>query len=324
MNQQIIDISDFKISKEKIMPYLNLLWLLPLVILVFGSWYTIQPDEVGVIQRFGKFSRTETPGLHFKVPLVETVTKVPVKRQQKMEFGFRTLKAGIQSQYSTRNFYDESMMLTGDLSIGEIKWIVQYKIQDPVKYLFRVRDVQGTFRNICEAAMREVVGDRSINEVLTTGREEIAISALDMIRELCKQYDTGLAVNRVVLQDVNPPEPVKPSFNEVNQAIQEKEKMINQALAQYNKVIPAAKGKALQKIQEAEGYAIRRVNEAQGDVARFRDVLVQYRKAPAITKKRLYFETMQEIIPRIGKIVVIDEKVKSVLPFLNLSGGVVK
>ncbi|NOY23157.1 MAG: FtsH protease activity modulator HflK [Acidobacteria bacterium] len=316
--------SDFKISKEKIMPYLNLLWLLPLVILVFGSWYTIQPDEVGVIQRFGKFSRTETPGLHFKVPLVETVTKVPVKRQQKMEFGFRTLKAGIQSQYSTRNFYDESMMLTGDLSIGEIKWIVQYKIQDPVKYLFRVRDVQGTFRNICEAAMREVVGDRSINEVLTTGREEIAISALDMIRELCKQYDTGLAVNRVVLQDVNPPEPVKPSFNEVNQAIQEKEKMINQALAQYNKVIPAAKGKALQKIQEAEGYAIRRVNEAQGDVARFRDVLVQYRKAPAITKKRLYFETMQEIIPRIGKIVVIDEKVKSVLPFLNLSGGVVK
>ncbi len=324
MNQQVIDISDFKIPKEKIMPYLNLLWLLPLVILVFGSWYTIQPDEVGVIQRFGRYSRTETPGLHFKVPLVETVTKVPVKRQQKMEFGFRTLQAGIQSQYSTRNFYDESMMLTGDLSIGEIKWIVQYKIQDPVKYLFRVRDVQGTFRNICEAAMREVVGDRSINEVLTTGREEIAISALDMIRELCKQYDTGLSVNRVVLQDVNPPEPVKASFNEVNQAIQEKEKMINQALAQYNKVIPAAKGKALQKIQEAEGYSVRRVNEAQGDVARFRDVLVQYRKAPAITKKRLYFETMQDIIPKIGKIVVIDEKVKSVLPFLNLSGGVVK
>ncbi|RLE15912.1 MAG: FtsH protease activity modulator HflK [Acidobacteria bacterium] len=324
MNQQVFDISDIKIPKEKIKPYLNLLWLVPLVMLVLGSWYTIQPDEVGVIQRFGKLSRTETPGLHFKIPLIEKVTKVAVKRQQKMEFGFRTLQSGIQSQYSTRNFYGESMMLTGDLGIGEIEWIVQYKIQDPVKYLFRVRDIQGTFRNICEASMREVVGDRSINEVLTTGREEIAMAALNMIRELSKQYDTGLAVNLVVLQDVNPPDPVKPSFNEVNQAIQEKENMINQALAQYNKVIPEAKGKALQKIQEAEGYAVRRVNEAQGDVARFRDVLVQYRKAPAITKKRLYFETMQEIIPKIGKIVVIDEKAKSVLPFLNLSQGVVK
>lgn len=324
MNQQVIDISDFKIPKEKIKRYINLLWLIPLLVLVLGSWYTIQPDEVGVIQRFGRYTRTETPGLHFKLPMIETVTKVPVKRQLKMEFGFRTLRAGIRSQYSTRNFYEESMMLTGDLGIGEVEWIVQYKIQDPVKFLFRVRDVQGTFRNICEASMREVVGDRSINEVLTTGREEISIAALTMMGNLCKQYDTGLVVNRVVLQDVNPPDPVKPSFNEVNQAIQEKENMINQALAQYNKVIPEAKGKALQKIQEAEGYAVRRVNEAQGDVARFKDVLFQYKKAPAITKKRLYYETMQDIIPKIGKIVVIDEKAKSVLPFLNLGQGVVK
>ncbi|NOZ13281.1 MAG: protease modulator HflK, partial [Acidobacteria bacterium] len=177
MNQQIIDISDFKIPKEKMLRYLNLLWLIPLLILALGSWYTIQPDEVGVIQQFGRYSRTETPGLHFKIPLIETVTKVPVKRQMKMEFGFRTLHAGIRSQYSTKNYYEESMMLTGDLGIGEIEWIVQYKIQDPVKYLFRVRDVKGTFRNICEASMRQVVGDRSINEVLTTGREEIAMAA---------------------------------------------------------------------------------------------------------------------------------------------------
>ncbi len=324
MNQQIIDISDFKIPKEKMMRYLNLLWLIPLLILALGSWYTIQPDEVGIIQRFGRYSRTETPGLHFKLPLIETITKVPVKRQMKMEFGFRTLRAGIRSRYSTKNYYEESMMLTGDLGIGEIEWIVQYKIQNPVKYLFRVRDVKGTFRNICEASMRQVVGDRSINEVLTTGREEIAMAARDMIRDLCEQYDIGLTVNLVVLQDVNPPDPVKPSFNEVNQAIQEKENMINQALAQYNKVIPEAKGKALQRIQEAEGYAVRRVNEAEGDVARFKDVLFQYRKAPAITKKRLYFETMQNIIPKIGKVVVIDEKAKSVLPFLNLGQGVVK
>jgi len=318
MSQNSSNVSEFQIPKEKIKRYLNLLWIVPVLILVLSSWYTIQPDEVGVIQRFGKYERTETPGLHFKIPMMEEVTKVPVKRQLKMEFGFRTIRAGIRSQYSTKTFYEESMMLTGDLGIGEVEWIVQYKIQDPVKYLFRVRDIETTFRNISEAAMRRAVGDRSINEVLTTGREEIAESALKTIKALCEEYDTGLVVNVVVLQDVNPPESVKPAFNEVNQAIQEKENMINQALAQYNKVIPEAKGKALQKVQEAEGYAVRRVNESQGDISRFRDVLTEYQKSPAITKKRLYFETMQEIIPQIGKIIIVDNDAKSVLPLLNV------
>jgi len=325
MQQQQIDFPDIKISPTQIKKLLNLVWLIPVLILFFGSWFTVQPDEVGVVQRFGKFVRTSGPGLHFKLPFgLETVKKVFVKKQLKEEFGFRTLQAGVISQYSREDYSGESLMLTGDLSIGEVEWIVQYKISDPVKWLFKVRNVRNTFRNICEAAMREVVGNRSINEVLTIGREEISSDCLIQIQDLCNQYETGISVNIVVLQDVNPPDPVKPSFNEVNQSLQEKENMINQARAQYNKVIPNAKGVALRQIQEAEGYALRRVNEAMGDVARFSQVLDAYRKAPDITKKRLYLETMEEIIPKMGNIVIIDSDAKSVLPLLNLGKEVTK
>jgi len=325
MSQQVIDMNEFRDMGNKFRRYANLLWLIPVLILALSSWYTVDRDEVGVVQRFGAYVRTENPGLHFKIPFgIETVEKVAVKEQKKEEFGFRTRKAGVRTQYATRGFEGESLMLTGDLAVGEVEWIVQYKIQDPVKYLFRVRNVTDTFRNICEAAMREVVGDRSINEVLTTGREEISQQAKVMIQELCNQYDTGLDVNLVVLQDVNPPDPVKPSFNEVNEALQEKENMINQAWAQYNKVIPAAEGQALQQIQEAEGYALKRVNEAKGDVARFEQILKEYRKAPAITKKRLYLETMQDILPKFGQVVIVDEKARSVLPLLNLGREVTK
>jgi len=323
MQQQNIELPEFKITRQQIRRMVNVLWIIPILIVVLDSWYTVQPDEVAVVQRFGRYIKRADPGLHFKLPFrIDTVRKVLVKRQLKEEFGFRTLHAGIQSQYSNKDFYGESMMLSGDLSIGDVEWIVQYKIKDPVKWLFRVRDVRGTFRNICEAVMREVIGNRSINEVLTTGREDIAVESLGKIQELCEQYETGIDVNIVVLQDVNPPDPVKNSFNEVNQSLQEKENMINKARAQYNKVIPNAKGKAKQQIQEAEGYALRRVNESMGDVARFSQVLIEYRKAPDITKKRLYMETMEEIIPKMGKVVIIDEKAKSVLPLLNLNKGV--
>jgi len=322
MQQHTIDISEWKPNTGQIRKFLRLLWLIPILILFFGSWFTVQPDEVGIVQRFGKYVRTTNPGLHFKLPFgLETVRKVYVKKQLKEEFGFRTLQAGVRSQYSTEDYFGESLMLSGDLSIGEVEWIVQYKIKDPVQWLFKVRNVRETFRNICEAAMREVIGNRSINEILTTGREEIAGECRNQIQELCNQYETGIDVNIVVLQDVNPPDPVKPSFNEVNQSLQEKENMINQARAQYNKVIPNAKGLALKQIQEAEGYALRRVNEAKGDVARFDQVLIEYRKAPDITKKRLYLETMEEIIPQLGKVVILDEDAKSVLPLLNLDKG---
>lgn len=325
MQQQRIDIPELRLTGGQIRKLLNLLWIIPLLIIVFSSWYTVQPDEVGIIQRFGKYERTAGPGLHFKFPFgIESISKVFVKRQLKEEFGFRTLQAGIQSQYSREDFTGESLMLTGDLSIGEVEWIVQYKIKDPVLWLFKVRNARSTFRNICEAVMREVIGNRSINEVLTIGREEIAVENLTQIQELCDAYEIGIDVSIVVLQDVNPPDPVKPSFNEVNQSLQEKENMINQARAQYNKVIPNARGLALQQIQEAEGYALRRVNESKGDVARFSQVLTEYRKAPEITKKRLYLETMQEIVPKMGKVVIIDDKAKSVLPLLNLDREVTK
>ena len=325
MNQQVIDISELKDIGRKFRRLLNLLWIIPVLIIALDSWYTVDRDEVAVIKRFGKYARTVEPGLHLKFPFrIETVDKVAVLKQKKVEFGFRTKVPGIKTTYVTKGYELEAKTLTGDLSIGEIMWIVQYKIKDPIQYLFRVRNVEETFRNICEAAMREVVGDRSINEVLTTGREEISIAAKDMIQEMCTQYETGLDVNRVVLQDVNPPDPVQPSFNEVNQAIQEKEDMVNQAWAQYNKVIPAAKGEALQKIQEAEGYALKRVNEARGDVARFEQILSEYRKAPAITKKRLYLETMQQILPGLGQVVIVDEQARSVLPLLNLGKEVTK
>ena len=308
--------------KKQAKKFVLLLWIIPVIILAFTSYYTVAPDEVGVVTRFGKFVRIEKPGLHFKIPFgVELVQKVPVKKQLKEEFGFRTLRAGIKSEYSTRSYLHESLMLTGDLNIGEIEWSVQYKIKDPVKYLFKVRDVKGTFRNICEAVMREVIGDRSINEILTTGREEIAQECKVKIQKLCNEYETGLDVKLVVLQDVNPPDPVKPSFNEVNQALQEKENMINQAWAQYNKVIPNEKGKALQIIQEAEGYALKRVNEAKGDVAMFNEVLKEYRKAPKVTKDRLYLETMQKLLPKFGKVIVIDSKQKNILPLLDLMKG---
>ncbi len=313
------DVEKYKKQAKK---FLFLLWGIPIIILLFTSYYTVNPDEVGVVTRLGKYVRTETPGLHFKIPFgVEQVYKVPVKKQLKEEFGFRTLRAGIKSEYSTRSYLHESLMLTGDLNIGEIEWSVQYKIKDPVKFLFKVRDVRGTFRNICEAVMREVVGDRSINEILTIGREEIAQESKVKIQKLCDEYETGLDVKIVVLQDINPPDPVKPSFNEVNQALQEKENMINQAWAEYNKVIPSAKGKALQIIQEAEGYAVKRVNEAQGDVAMFTQILKEYKKAPKITKERLYLETMETVLPNFGKVIVIDEKQKNILPLLDLMKG---
>lgn len=325
MNQQAIDMSELKDLGQKFKRYINLLWLIPLLVLVLDSWFTVDQDEVGVVKRFGQYTRTVNPGLNFKIPFrVETVHKVAVKRQLKEEFGFRTIKAGVRSQYSTRDYTGESLMLTGDLSIGNVEWIVQYKVKDPIQYLFKVRDVTHTLRNISEAVIREVVGDRSINEVLTTGRHEIASAAHTEIQNLCDRYETGILISHVVLQDVNPPDPVKPSFNEVNQAQQEKENMINQAWAQYNKVIPAAAGQALQKIQEAEGYALKRVNEAKGDVARFEQILAEYRKAPAITKKRLYLETMQEILPGLGQIVIVDEQARSVLPLLNLGKEVTK
>jgi modulator of FtsH protease HflK len=290
-----------------------------LLIVALSSFYTVGPEEIGVVLRLGKFVRTTDPGLHAKLPFaVERVIKVPIQRQLKEEFGFQTVSAGVRSQYSVRGREAEANMLTGDLNAAVVEWVVQYRIVDPYNYLFRVRNVRETFRAMTEAVMRKVVGDRTVNEVLTIGRQEIADLVEQGLQELCDQYENGIKVEQVVLQDVNPPDPVKPSFNEVNEAQQEKEKLINQAQSEYNKVIPRAKGEALQTIQEAEGYALNRVNTARGDSARFVAVYNEYRKAPEVTRKRIYLETMNQILPQLKSKIVVDDDLRSVLPLLNL------
>jgi modulator of FtsH protease HflK len=292
-----------------------------LLFLALTGYYQIEPDEVGVIQRFGKYVRTSDPGPHVKLPFgVETVTKVPVQRQLKEEFGFRTLRSGVRSEFAppTAETTGESGMLTGDLNVAVVEWIVQYRIRDARQYLFHVRNVQHTFRDMAEAAMRQVVGDHSVDEVLTTGREAIAQDAKQELQRLCDLYGSGIEVQQLVLQDVNPPDAVKPAFNEVNQAIQEKERAINDAWADYNKEVPKAKGEAEQAVRAAEGYALERVNNAEGDAKRFDALYEEYRKAPAVTRKRIYLETMRELLPKMGRKLVLDDKAKGILPLFQL------
>ncbi len=287
--------------------------------LLWSMWYTVDPEEVGVVLRFGRYDRRTQPGLHFKLPYpIETMEKVAVQRQLKEEFGFRTATPGVRTRYSPADFLLESLMLTGDLNVAVVEWITQFRVKDPYKYLFKVRNVGLTFRDMNEAIMREVVGDRSVNEVLTIGRQEIADAVKTRLQAMCDQYDIGITVDQIVLQDVNPPDPVKPSFNEVNQAQQEREKLINEARADYNRIIPRARGEALQTIQQAEGYATDRVNRAKGDANLFDALLGAYRRAPEVTRRRIYLETMQAVFPKVKRKIVLDEKVGSILPFLNL------
>ncbi|MGC9343884.1 MAG: FtsH protease activity modulator HflK [Bacteroidales bacterium] len=288
------------------------------VILGISGLFQVQPEEVGIITRFGKYTRQLEPGLNFKVPFIEKVTKVPVERQQKLEFGFRTTRAGVQSEYTRAGAGDESLMLTGDLNLADVEWVVQYRIDDPYNYLFRVRNPETTLRDISEAAMRQIVGDRTVNEVLTVGRTEIASSVEEYIQKLSTDYSLGVKIEQVVLQDVNPPESVKAAFNAVNEAQQEKETLINQAKSEYNKVIPRARGQADETIQKAEGYATERVNRAKGQVARFNDLYFEYVKAPEVTKRRIYLETMVSVLPRLGNKIITDSEGNNVLPLLQM------
>jgi membrane protease subunit HflK len=287
---------------------------------LISSYYQVEPDEAGLVTRFGRFVRTSAPGPHGKIPFgIEQVQKVPVQRQLKQEFGFRTVHADIQSAFrKDEKTVAESLMLTGDLNVATVEWIVQYKISDPYKYLFKLRDVEETFRLMAEASMRTVVGDHSVTELLTVGRESIASKAKELLSNLCKLYDNGIAVQQLVLQDVDPPELVKPSFNAVNQAIQERERAINEAWAEYNQEIPRARGLAEQKIEAAEGYAVDRVNRAKGDAQRFIALEEQYRKAPEVTRTRIYLETMSAVLPAAGKKLIFDEKAKGILPMFPL------
>lgn len=287
--------------------------------IVFTSWFTIDPEEAGVVLRFGRFARQVPSGLNMKFPFpIETVVKVPIERQLKEEFGFRTELAGIRTTYSDEDRTAESLMLTGDLNVAVVEWTAQFRVRDAYKFLFKVRNVRKTFRDMNETVMREVIGDRSVNEVLTVGRQEIAAEVEQRLQALCDQYENGIKVEQIVLQDVNPPDAVKPSFNEVNQAQQEREKLINQARADYNQIIPRAKGQAQQTIEQAEGFATDRVNRARGDAELFVQVHAAYRRAPEVTRRRMYLETMGQIYPKVKRKIVLDKSLKGVLPLLPL------
>ena len=290
--------------------------------LFFTTWFQVEANSEGVILRLGKFNRMVGPGLHLKIPFgIESVTLVPSQRQLKEEYGFRTLRSGTRTQFSQQQFLKESLMLTGDLNVAEVEWSVQYRIADPFKYLFRVRNVRDSFRDITEAVMREIVGDRTVNEVLTVGRTELTQVVEEELQKLCLQYETGIKVEQVILQDVAPPDAVKPSFNEVNQAQQEREKLINEARGQYNLEVPRARGRADQEISQAEGYAIDRVNRARGEASRFEQLYAEYRRAPEVTRQRIYIETMSQVLPKVGRKFIIDENTKGLIPFLQLGKG---
>ena len=283
------------------------------------SYYTVEADEIAVVLMFGKSVRQAQPGLHFKLPFgIEKALNVQVRKVFKEEFGFRTLKPGVRTQYDPRDFGDESLLLTGDLNIADVEWVIQYKINDPEKFLFSVREPRQALRDLSESVASRIIGDRTVSEVLTIGRIEIAAEVEKHLQELLDLYETGLDIATVTLQDVNPPEKVKSAFNAVNEAKQEKERLINEAWRDYNQSVPKSKGLAQQQISEAEGYALKRVNQAQGDADRFNSIRAEYQKAKEVTRQRLYLETMQEVLPLVKEIYVIDSETNALIPFLQL------
>ena len=295
--------------------------ILVILVVAFGAWtayYTVPSDSVAVVQRFGKYLKDVPAGLHFKLPLgIDSATIVPVKRQLKQEFGFAT--PGARDKYqNSRDGKRETEMVTGDLNAALVEWVVQYRIADPSKFLFEVREPSATLRHVSESVMREVVGDRTVDEVITIGRQEIEAEALTKMQALSSKYEMGISIDQVQLKNINPPLPVQDSFNEVNQAQQEKEKLINEARRDYNKVVPLADGEKDQRIREADGYRLKRINEAEGDVARFNSLLAEYTKAPEVTRRRIYIETMQDVIPGIRSKIIVDEQMQGILPLLNL------
>lgn len=287
---------------------------------LYSAVFTVPAESVGVIQRFGHYHGEAEPGLHFKMPFgIDRVTRVPIKRQLKEEFGFSTPGATFTNQSSAPGRWVlETTMVTGDLNTALVEWIIQFRIEVPFDFLFKVRNPGATLRDVSESVMREVIGDRTVDEVLTIGRQDIESTAQVKLQEVVNKYEMGLRIDQIQLKNVNPPKPVQASFDRVNEAQQERERMINVARGEYNKAVPKARGEADQRIQSAEGYAIQRVNRAEGDVQRFDALLAEYLKAPDITKRRLYLETLSEVLPRVRTKVIVDESASSVLPLLQL------
>ncbi len=299
-----------------------LLLVVVALVMAFTTWFQVDSDSVGVVTRFGRLDRVAEPGIHWKWPAgIESVTSVATRHVHKMEFGFRTASVGERTRYESRDYPDESLMLTGDLNAAEVEWIVQYRIADPVKFRFRVNDPESTLRDLSQAVMSQVVGDHSVLEVLTEGRREVNAAVQDELQKLVDQYEIGLTIETVQLQNVDPPSAVRASFNDVNQAEQERARTINEARQEYNKALPLALGEAQKQIQQAEGYAIDRTNRATGETQRFLALLAEYEKAPDVTRRRLWLESMGEILPKLGRRIVVDDDLKSLVPLLSLPTG---
>ncbi|MDC0358735.1 FtsH protease activity modulator HflK [Oligoflexia bacterium] len=305
--------------------FLKGLVVLLIITVAATSFYTVKPEEKAVVTRLGRYITTEPPGLHVKLPVnIDKVQRVKTSLVHEEAFGFylpgtRTRSTSSRlldprrSSYS-RDLNEESLMLTGDLNVADVQWVVQYQISEPRFYLFNVADPVKNIRDISQAAMRRVVGDRTVNDVLTTGRAQIETDARLITQQILDDYKMGVEILGVKLQDVNPPENVKASFNDVNAARQEQKQLTNTAEAEYNKVIPKAKGEKEQKIEQARGYAEAIVNRAKGDASHFTQVLAEYRKAPEITRTRLYLELVQDLIARSGSLTIVDPSIKGVLP----------
>jgi len=306
------------------LPRRGLVWIAALIaffVFLSGLYFQVAPYERGVILRFGRHVRTVDAGPHFKIPFFETVYKVETERQLKEEFGFRTLEPGKVSTYQKSGFQNESLMLTGDLNIADVEFVVQYRIVDPYAWLFHLQDPRDTLRAVAEAEMRGVVGDQGFDEVIKTRRREIEDLVRQRMQEILDQYGAGVSVKLVQLQDAHPPEPVKDSFEEVNRALQGMERAINEALQERNKILFRVEGEAKQRVAQAEGTKVERINHAEGDARRFDLLLAAYKKSPAVTRERLYLEAMQQVLPGAGKIVVVDPAVKGVLPVVGLGGA---
>jgi len=325
LEKKVIEIANhfknkFKFNPQKgILPLLIIVAIIAAVIGGSSSMYKVDTEETGVVLRFGKFTKFSNPGLHFKIPFgVEQVYLVPTGRVLKEEFGYRTVTPGVKTVYSKKGFEEESLTLTGDLNVSDVEWIVQFQVSDPFKYIFKIKDPIGTIRDIAEAMVRKTIGNADVTQVLTTDRAALADQIQQGLQATLTQYDIGVRIVTVKFQDVNPPESVKDAFNEVNEAEQQKESLIFQAREQYNREVPKARGEAKRALQEAQGYAVERINKARGETNRFMALLTEYKKAPLVTRRRIHIETMEQVLPNLEEIYIMDDKTTGILPLLPL------
>ncbi|RLB77194.1 MAG: FtsH protease activity modulator HflK [Deltaproteobacteria bacterium] len=329
LEKKVIEIANQVKNKLKLNPkkgIFTLLMIIAVVAVVIGgssSMYKVDTEETGVVLRFGKFSKFSNPGLHFKIPFgVEQVYLVPTGRVLKEEFGYRTVTPGIRTTFNKRGLEEESLTLTGDLNVSDVEWIVQFQVADPFKYIFKIKDPIGTIRDIAEAMVRKTIGNADVTQVLTTERAVLADKIQQSLQATLNQYDIGVRIVTVKFQDVNPPESVKDAFNEVNEAEQQKESLIFQAREQYNREVPRARGEAKRSLQEAQGYAVERINKARGETNRFIALLTEYQKAPVVTRRRIQIETLEQVLPDLDEIYIMDQNANGLLSLLPLRKGV--